>query len=51
MRLTSKEWEEVFNAVSLVDEMTEEDRTDRTPDEAKALHSAFLKLRLKLRGF
>ena len=50
-RLTKKEKEAVFDAVSRIDELAQEERTDYTPDEVEAIHSAFLKLRMELRGF
>ena len=51
MRYTKQEKEQIYNAVSIYDEFAQEGRTDRTPDEVKILHSAFLKMRMELRGF
>jgi hypothetical protein len=51
MRYTKQEKEQIYNAVSIYDEFAQESRTDLTPDEVKVLHSAFLKMRMKLRGF
>ena len=50
-RLTKKEKEVVFDAVSRIDELAQEERIDYTPDEVEAIHSAFLKMRMELRGF
>ena len=50
-RLTKKEKEVVFDAVSRIDDLAQEGRIDYTPDETEAIHSAFLRLRMNLRGF
>jgi hypothetical protein len=51
MRYTKQEKEQIFNAISCYDDLAQEGRTDRTHDEIEVLHSAFLKMRMELRGF
>jgi hypothetical protein len=51
MRYTKQEKEQIYNAISCYENLVQGGWTDRTPDEAKALHSAFLKMRMELRGF
>ena len=51
MRYTKQEKEQIFNAISCYDDLAQEGRTDRAPDEIEVLHSALLKMRMELRGF
>jgi hypothetical protein len=51
MRYTKQEKEQIYNAICCYDDLAQEGRTDRTPDEVKVLHSAFLKMRMELRGY
>lgn len=51
MRLTSKEKEQVYEAVAFYDDLAQAGKTDRAQDEIELIHSAFLKLRMEVRGY
>jgi hypothetical protein len=51
MRYTRLEKEQMFEAIAYYDDLSQQGKTDRSQDEIETLHSAFLKMRMEIKGF